>query len=324
MLIGSSDIQKILYFPGQKDKNMTYTKHDTILQVEDLSMTLDGKLILRDVNFKIEDVQVPGETRGQIESIIGPSGVGKTTLINALCGWYNPNQNTGDCELNIWDKFQKRLNPKKEIIKKETFKMEGKCLIGSPLAPVKLGQVGLVQQNYTLFEDLTVMQNLSFINPKYTKADGLQKSKEYLGYFDLWDKRDSFPYQLSGGQRQRVAILQALLSSNHYILLDEPFSGLDINMIERTIETIRKAADLDELNTFIIITHDISSACAISDEVMVLGKERNPDGTFIPGGTILKEYDLIADGLAWHNDIRKMPEFARLTAEMRDLFRTLC
>lgn len=279
-----------------------YQKFETVLKVENLSITLDDKLILRDLNLHIEDIQIPGEIRGQIESIVGPSGVGKTTLINALSGWYTPKQNSDDGK---------------------TFKMQGQCLIGNPLTTVKLGQVGLVQQTYPLFEDLTVLKNLSFINSKYTKVEGLQKAKDYLNFFEMWDKKDCYPYQLSGGQRQRVAILQALLSSNHYILMDEPFSGLDINMIEKTIDTLRKIADLDELNTIIIITHDISSACAISDNVHVMGREKDQTGKDIPGAKILYEYDLAQRGLAWQPDIRNLSSFAEITKEIRSNFKNL-
>lgn len=270
---------------------MNYEKKETIVKIDNVSLTLGKNLILNNLNLHIEDIYVPGRITGQIESLIGPSGIGKTQTIKLLAGLMQPTS--------------------------------GQVLIGQDLKQVKVGQVGLVQQNYPLFNHRTVLGNLSFANKKYTKQQAKEKAKEYLDYFGMWDKKDCYPYELSGGQKQRIAIIQQLISSDHFILMDEPFSGLDINMITKVSDTIQKIANLDELNTIIIITHDISSACAISDTVYLLGKDQNPDGSYIPGAYIKHTYDLLQRGLTYEPGIRELPAFNELTKEIRTNFKNL-
>jgi NitT/TauT family transport system ATP-binding protein len=281
---------------------MVYEEKETILKIENLSLTLNGNQILRDINLHVEDVIRPGVSQGQVIALLGPSGIGKTQLIRSLSGLYCTDMNTKD---------------------KTTFNLQGSVKIGIELEPVALGKVGVVQQNYPLFEHRTVLSNLSFHNKKVSNADAKVKAEEYLNLFGLWEHRDKYPAQLSGGQRQRVAIVQQLLSSDHFILLDEPFSGLDINMIAKVSDTICKISCLDELNTVIIVSHDIAATCAISDTVWMLGKDKNPDGTFVPGAYIKHEYDLMAAGLAWDPGIREMPRFSSFTREVRAKFKDL-
>src|SRR4030095_8884550 len=99
---------------------------------------------------------------------------------------------------------------------------------------------------------------------------------------DLVRQGLSWPLQLSGGQRQRVAILQQLMRERHFIILDEPFSGLDPVNIINVINLISRIANEHTLNTFIIITHDVTSALAISDHVYLLGRDRDEKGKPIP------------------------------------------
>lgn len=273
----------------------TFEKKQTILKAENISLTLNNNLILRDINLHIEDIVRPGVTTGQVVALLAPSGVGKTQLLRILSGLIKPTTGT--------------------------------VLIGDPLAPVKLGEVGVVQQNYPLFEHRTVLSNLSFINKKYSAKEGKEKAEEYLQLFNLWDKRDLYPASLSGGQKQRVAIVQQLLSSNHFILLDEPFSGLDINMTAKVADTIEKIAGLDELNTVVIVSHDIPSTCAISETVWLLGKDRDLDNptpnSWKPGAYIKKEYDLMSSDLAWHKDIWDNPRFNEFVKQIRSEFKDL-
>lgn len=270
---------------------MIFEKKQTILKAENVSLTLNGNLILRDINLHIEDIIRPGIQTGQIVALLAPSGVGKTQLLRLISGLTKPSTGT--------------------------------ISIGETLTPVKLGEVGVVQQNYPLFEHRTVLSNLGFINKKYTVKEGKEKAEEYLNLFNLWDKRNLYPASLSGGQKQRIAIVQQLLSSNHFILLDEPFSGLDVNMTTIVAETIEKIAALDELNTVIIVSHDIPSTCAISETVWLLGKDRNEDGTWKPGAYIKKEYDLMAADLAWHPNIWDLPQFTNFCKEVRSQFKDL-
>lgn len=145
-----------------------------------------------------------------------------------------------------------------------------------------------------------------------------QEKKEiidsYGSYFLLSESMDKFPCELSGGQRQRVSILQQVLAGNKFILMDEPFSGLDLVMKDKVIDLLLKIANLNEYNTLVIVSHDIESACAISDTVHVLG---NPDGN---GSTVIKTYDFLQEGLAYEPGIRDIPRFREIIKEIKSIF----
>lgn len=100
---------------------------------------------------------------------------------------------------------------------------------------------------------------------------------------------------LSGGQRQRTAIIEQMLTSKHFMILDEPFSGLDVGNIEKVKQSFEKISTADELNTIIFSTHDIRLAAELADSIYVIGF---PEGE-TSYSTILKHYDLKAMGLAW-------------------------
>ena len=127
----------------------------------------------------------------------------------------------------------------------------------------------------------------------------------------------AWPMQLSGGQRQRVAILQQLMRDRHFIILDEPFSGLDPVNIINVIDLIVRTANQHTLNTFIIVTHDVTSALIVSDTVYLLGRERDAQGEPLPGARVMKQYDLIAEGLAYHPDIEDIPRFSEIRKEIK-------
>jgi ABC-type nitrate/sulfonate/bicarbonate transport system ATPase subunit len=118
---------------------------------------------------------------------------------------------------------------------------------------------------------------------------------------------------LSGGQRQRVSILQQVLAGNKFILLDEPFSGLDTIMKDKVVDLLVKVSNLDEMNTLVVVSHDIESSCAIADTVFVLA---NKDGN---GSTMVKTYDLLEEGLAYKEGIKDIPRFREILSEVKSL-----
>jgi ABC-type nitrate/sulfonate/bicarbonate transport system ATPase subunit len=81
--------------------------------------------------------------------------------------------------------------------------------------------------------------------------------------------------------------------------MDEPFSGLDIIMEEKTLQLVLKVANMNDLNTVIVVTHDVSAAAAICDHIWLLGRDKDAQGQPIPGARIQKNYDLIESGLCW-------------------------
>jgi polar amino acid transport system ATP-binding protein/sulfate transport system ATP-binding protein len=273
------------------DKN--YEFKNTILKVENISLSLGGTPILRDVNIDIRDVVRPGMSQGQIVGFLGPSGVGKTKLFEILAGLLQPDT--------------------------------GQVLIGDPLTPVEVGRVGVVQQSYPLFNHRTVIGNLLVAADRKGIPAGERKEKclEMLEHFGLEGFANRFPAELSGGQRQRVAIAQQLLCSDHFLLLDEPFSGLDILMIERVCDLLRKISTLHEQNTIIIVSHDIESTASIADTLWIMGRDQDDQGNFIPGSRIKHTINLMDRGLAWQENVMSRRDFHELVDEVRGLFKSL-
>lgn len=272
---------------------MTHEFKNTILKVENVSLNLGGNQILRDVNVDVRDIVRPGMSQGQIVGFLGPSGIGKTKFFEILAG----------------------------LLKPDT----GQVLLGDPLTPVQIGRVGVVQQSYPLFNHRTVMGNLMVAAARkgIPAAERKAKCEEMLGHFDLQDYGNRFPAELSGGQKQRVAIAQQLLCSEHFLLLDEPFSGLDILMIEKVCELLKSISTMHEYNTIIVVSHDIESTASIADTLWVMGRDRDEQGNIIPGSRIKHTYNLIERGLAWQEEVMSRPDFHELVNEVRGLFKTL-
>jgi ABC-type nitrate/sulfonate/bicarbonate transport system ATPase subunit len=274
---------------------MAYELRDTILSVEHVSMVLGGKQILRDVNVSIRDVYRVGYTTGQIVAFLGPSGIGKSTLLRILAGLLKPTA--------------------------------GSVLLGADRRLTSRGMVGMVSQNCILFRHRTVLGNMEVAarqkSPKTAAAEARKNSLEMLAKFGLMETAEQYPSQLSGGQRQRVAICQQLVCSDHFLLMDEPFAALDYNNIQRAIKLIHDVADADELNTVIVVTHDIASALAVADRIWIMGRERDADQNIIPGGRIVREMDLIEAGLCWCPNITELPAFRDLKREIEQLWPSL-
>ncbi len=106
--------------------------------------------------------------------------------------------------------------------------------------------------------------------------------------------------------------MQQLLKGSDFILLDEPFSGLDVCMLDKAVELLLQVSLSDELKTLIIVSHDIETSVAISDTVFILGTR--PDK---PGATIKKEIDLIERDLAWQKNIKQEKRFLETIEEIK-------
>lgn len=269
-----------------------YTKGNTILKVDDVSLTLGGNPILKNVNVEVKDILRPGVTTGQIVGFLGPSGIGKTKFFEIMAGLLPPTSGT--------------------------------VMIGQPLEAVKAGKVGVVQQNYPLFMHHSVEANLLLAAKKqYAKSEVKDRVYGILDRFKLRDKAQLYPAQLSGGQRQRVAIAQQLLCSEHYLLLDEPFSGLDVLMVEEVSETIAEIANSHEHNTVIIVSHDITASAAIADTLWLMGRDFDKSNQPIAGSYIKHTFDLMERDLCWQKNILDNRSFQDMIKEVRELFHKL-
>lgn len=172
---------------------------------------------------------------GEIMTIVGPSGAGKTTLLRIIAGL-------------------------------ET-KDSGEILIdGKPYDP---GKVGVVFQDFNLFPNLNVLQNITLAPMmvlKESKEEADQNAKKLLDQLQMTGREKQYPYQLSGGQKQRVAIARALAMKPRILCYDEPTSALDPNLrkeVEKMILNLKKSG-----LTQLIITHDLTFAKNVADQML--------------------------------------------------------
>ena len=269
------------------------TYAETLLKIDHVNLSYGEKVILRDVNAEIRDIVRPGRTQGQVVGFLGPSGIGKTQLFRIIAGLNQPTS--------------------------------GQVLVSSALTPVKPGMVGVVAQNYPLFENRTIFSNLILAAKQIEKSTDAAHEKvlKYLKRLDMLDCSQLYPAQISGGQRQRIAIAQQLLCSEHFLLMDEPFSGLDLVMEAKVCELINEIACLDELNTIIVVTHDVTAAATVADHLWLMGRDRDAVGNIIPGARIQETYDLIERDLCWQPGITNSSKFLEFVREVKQRFQTL-
>lgn len=207
-----------------------------ILKVEGLTKRFDGHAALNCVGFSVE--------KGEFLSILGPSGCGKTTLLRILIGLLPADSG--------------------KIL------LEGNDITNAPPDKRKMG---IVFQNYALFENMTVSGNISYamrFRPEL-KDIAKERTNELISQVGLTEHKNKYPSELSGGQQQRVAIARTLALSPDIILFDEPMSALDV----ATRLTMRE--ELKEIQyrfgtTMIYITHDQEEAFSMSDRIMVMGE----------------------------------------------------
>lgn len=285
------------------DETYEYTSGDPLLDIgsddpdpgKGVNKTLGGRLILRDVNATILNLIRPGKQQGQIYSILGPSGVGKTTLFRLIAGFDQPDS--------------------------------GRILIGQHQVPTHEGRVGVVSQKSAVFRHMTVLQNLivAGIQGGRTKQDARLEAIRYLELFDVLKVKDSYPRDISGGQKQRVAIAQQVLVGHELVCMDEPFAGLDVRNTEKATRLLSDLTSINEYLTILVVTHDIPAAISVADHLWLLGLERDENtGAIIEGARVITEYNLIDDGLAWRPDIRSTDQFQQSVATVTKEFLTLC
>ncbi len=272
----------------------SYTLSSDLVVVEDLCVSYGDVKVLDKVNGRIPNVVRPGMRQGQVVSLLGPSGVGKSQLFLRLSGLRKPTS--------------------------------GRVLIGDPLTEVQAGMVGVVMQDYPLLEHRTVLDNLTVAGTLagMGRKQAVDKAKALLDFFSLLPKAEDWPGTLSGGQRQRVAIAQQLMGEPMFLLMDEPFSGLDPVMLKAACQLIEEVSRIDEHRTIILVTHDVHAALTVSDLVWVLGRDTDvATGAKIPGARIQHVIDLKERGVAWRPDRHKLPAFQKVLDEVEAIFPSL-
>jgi ABC-type multidrug transport system ATPase subunit len=256
-----------------------FKRVSSLLTVEGVSKRLNGKLILRDIGtkekpFVIHDITRPNRIQGQTVAVVGASGSGKSTLFKLIAGIYPPTTGT--------------------IVIPDEDKNDGS------FKEVDGGDIGFVQQSYPLSRNQTVQEMLhdAAKQGNVPKSERQHVVDSYLETWNLKDQRYLSKNQLSGGQKQRVAIIEQIICSHHFIIFDEPFSGLDVRNIDDVKNTFEKITATSELGTIIFSTHDIHLAVELADLIYVIGFEKEK-GVCKPGGTVVQSFDLMEMGLAW-------------------------
>jgi iron(III) transport system ATP-binding protein len=182
--------------------------------------------------------------KGSIGCLLGPSGCGKTTALRAIAGF--------------------------EPIDGGAIRAHGRVLSGPGFtASPEQRRIGMVFQDYALFPHLNVRDNVAFGLHRLPKHAADARAREMLSVVGLADYATQYPHQLSGGQQQRVALARALAPEPELVLLDEPFSSLDVELRERLSGEVRTV--LKSLNaTALLVTHDQQEAFAVADLVGVM------------------------------------------------------
>nr|WP_255592951.1 ABC transporter ATP-binding protein [Bordetella sp. BOR01] len=202
---------------------------------------------------------------GHIGCLLGESGCGKTTILRAIAGF--------------------------EPLRAGQISLDG-TVISSPTVQVapELRRVGMMFQDYALFPHLTAAQNVAFGLRKLGKAERAARVREMLDMVGLAASADNYPHEISGGQQQRVALARALAPSPDLLLLDEPFSNLDVDTRERLAFEVRDILKSTG-HTAILVTHNQAEAFAIADRIGVMS-----DGQIVQWDTPYNLHHHPADG----------------------------
>lgn len=207
------------------------------IEIKNITKSFDveeGKFVaVKDINFKIKD--------GEIVGILGPSGCGKTTILRMIAGLDKPTEG------EIYNNEELIKDPSKDK--------------------------GFIFQQYSLFPWLTVIENISFSLKleKKPKEEIEKLALEYLDIVGLREFKNHYPHELSGGMKQRVAIVRSLINNPSILLMDEPFSAIDMQN-RRKLQEVFIKIQKDIKMTTVFVSHDVDEAVFLADKIVVLSK----------------------------------------------------
>lgn len=211
-----------------------------LLEVDSLTVAYRNHTVLHGVTFSLR--------KGMIGCLLGSSGCGKTTLLRAIAG-FEP------------------VQAGRIALAGETVSAPGRLL--SP----ERRNVGMVFQDLALFPHLTVADNVAFGLRQWSRSARRERVEALLDLVGLPDCGRRYPHQLSGGQQQRIALARALAPRPRLLLMDEPFSGLDVELRETLAREVRRILK-HEGTSAILVTHDQFEAFAVADQIGVLNAGR--------------------------------------------------
>ena len=232
-----------------------------LLEVKDIVVSYGRKPVLHDVSLHVN--------RGSFSCLLGPSGCGKTTVLRAIAG-FEP-----------LDRGEVRL--REDVVSSSGL-----------TTPPERRKVGMVFQENALFPHLTVEGNIAFGVKGKRESRWRETVNEMLDIVGLRGLGDRYVHELSGGQQQRVALARALAPATEVILLDEPFSSLDVDL-RVWLGTEVKDILTQRGVTTVLVTHDQSEAFALSDQIGVMR-----DGRLLQWDTAYNLYHEPADRFIAH------------------------
>ncbi|MDH5423415.1 MAG: ABC transporter ATP-binding protein [Gammaproteobacteria bacterium] len=212
---------------------------NSLLTLKNISVAYGDQTIVQNIDFDLQE--------GQISCLLGPSGCGKTTLLRTIAGFENPTQGEIAIRSKVVSTAEQVLAPEER-------------------------QIGMVFQDFALFPHLDIEANIRFgLTNKMSENMQLQRCNELLELVGLSGSNHKYPHQLSGGQQQRIALARALAPKPDILLLDEPFSSLDIELRQQLAREVRVILKQQNI-TAILVTHDQNEAFAMADTVGLIHK----------------------------------------------------
>lgn len=210
---------------------------DPVLELDSVEKSFDGTPVIRNLSVTVNE--------GELLTLLGPSGCGKTTTLRLIAGLERPDDGS--------------------------VQLDGSPVCGPNFVPAERRDVGVVFQEFALFPHLSARENIAFGIKEWAADDRSTRMEELLELAGLTEHADKSPEELSGGQQQRVALARSLAPEPRLLLLDEPFSNLDVDLRVEMREEVREI--LKEAGvTAVSVTHDQEEAMSISDRVAVMNE----------------------------------------------------
>jgi iron(III) transport system ATP-binding protein len=211
-----------------------------LLEIDSIECRYDATAVVQDFTFSVAS--------GSVVCLLGPSGCGKTTALRAIAG-FEP-------------VYGGSVRLRGQVVSRAGFTL-----------PPERRHLGMVFQDYALFPHLSVADNIGFGLARASRGEQRRSAEELLALFGLEGLGGRFPHEISGGQQQRVALARALAPKPSLILMDEPFSNLDVDLRERLSREIHDILHAQGI-AGILVTHDQHEAFAMGDQVGVMAAGR--------------------------------------------------